>query len=130
MSLHRLAHMPQNTVSKGAAGRSHEAEPETLRESGGELRKPLGERIAHMPPEGRLGLTYPLRLALAESPEGLLEPETRPTTLSPSRSEATSWKTLANSRRPSYRRQRRSAVASSCREPDDDRAHVHACGRR
>jgi len=30
-----------------------------------------------MSPEGRLRLTYPLRLALAESPESLLEPETR-----------------------------------------------------
>jgi hypothetical protein len=45
---------------------------------------PLGQRIAHMPPEGRLGLTYSLRLALAESPEGLLEPETRAHNVEPS----------------------------------------------
>ena len=38
---------------------------------------PLGQCIAYVSPEGRVGLTYPLRLALAESPEGLLEPETR-----------------------------------------------------
>jgi hypothetical protein len=44
---------------------------------------PLGQRIAYVPPEGRLGLTYPLRLALAESPEGLLEPETLPHHVAP-----------------------------------------------
>ena len=44
---------------------------------GGELRMPLGQCIAYVSPEGRLGLTYPLRLALAESPEGLVEAETR-----------------------------------------------------
>jgi hypothetical protein len=39
---------------------------------------PIGQRVAHVLPEARFGLTYPLRLALAESPEGLLEPETHP----------------------------------------------------
>jgi hypothetical protein len=34
-------------------------------------------------PERRPGLTYPLRHALAESPEGLLEPETRPHNVEP-----------------------------------------------
>ena len=32
---------------------------------------PLGQCIAYVSPEGRLGLTYPLRLALAESPQGV-----------------------------------------------------------
>ena len=38
---------------------------------------PLGQCIAYVSPEGRVGLTYPLRLALAESPEGLLEPKAK-----------------------------------------------------
>jgi hypothetical protein len=48
-----------------------------LPKGGGESRMPLGPCIAYVSPEGRLGLTYPLRLALAESPEGLLEPKAK-----------------------------------------------------
>ena len=47
--------------------RSHEAEPEGLWQGGRELRMPLGQRVAHVPPERRRSVPAP-----AQSPRAVV----------------------------------------------------------